>query len=69
MGPPANLGKYGLLRGVRDSAAEVSMPENHIWKVRDVLVVEVRECPTLDEALEATGCGGRRGVTSSGPTE
>jgi ketosteroid isomerase-like protein len=31
------------------------MPENHIWKVRDGLVVEVREYPTLDEALEATG--------------
>jgi hypothetical protein len=31
------------------------MPENTSGRVRDGLVVEVRDYPTLDEALEATG--------------
>jgi hypothetical protein len=54
---PARIRTWDLriTRGVRGSGAEVSMPENHIWKVRYGLVVEVRDDPTLDEAHEATG--------------
>jgi hypothetical protein len=31
------------------------MRETHVCKVRDGLLVEVREYPTLDEALQAVG--------------
>lgn len=37
----------------RGSGAAVSMPQNHTWRVRDGLVVEVRAYPTLDAALDA----------------
>jgi ketosteroid isomerase-like protein len=47
-----------VLRGrIRGSGEEVSMPETHVIKMRDGVAVEVREFPTLDEALEAVDLG------------
>lgn len=43
-----------VLRGrIRGSGEEVAMPETHVVKIRDGMIVEVREYPTLAEALEA----------------
>jgi ketosteroid isomerase-like protein len=45
-----------VLRGrIREADEEVAMRETHVCKVRDGLLVEVREYPTLDEALQAVG--------------
>jgi ketosteroid isomerase-like protein len=45
-----------VLRGrVRGSDEEVAMPETHIAKIRDGVLVEVREYRTLAEALKAVG--------------
>jgi hypothetical protein len=47
-----------VLRGrIRGSGEEISMPETHLIKMRDGVAVEVREFPTLDEALEAVDLG------------
>jgi len=42
-----------VLRGRMAGGDEVSLPETHVWRVRDGLVVEVREYRTLELALEA----------------
>jgi len=43
-----------VLRGrVRGSKQEVSMHETWVWKVRNGMVVEIHEFPTLEEALKA----------------
>jgi ketosteroid isomerase-like protein len=44
-----------LMGRIRGSDEEVAMRETHVCKVRDGLVVEVREYQTLDEALRAVG--------------
>jgi ketosteroid isomerase-like protein len=45
-----------VVRGrIRESDEEVAMSEAHVCKIRDGLVVEVREYQTLAEALEAIG--------------
>ena len=36
-----------------ESGDDLSLPETHVWKIRDGLVIEVREYRTLDAALEA----------------
>jgi ketosteroid isomerase-like protein len=47
-----------VLRGrIRGSGAEVTMSETHVFKVRDAMIVEVREYQTPDEALAAVGLG------------
>lgn len=40
---------------IREADEEVAMPETHVCKIRDGLLVEVREYPALDDALEALG--------------
>ena len=48
-----------VLRGrIRGSDEEVAMRETHVCKIRDGLLVEVREYQTLEEALEAVGLAG-----------
>jgi len=42
-----------VLRGRTRSGDEVSLPETHVWRIRDGLVAEVREYRTLDAALES----------------
>ena len=42
-----------VLRGQMAAGDEVSLPETHVWRVRDGLVIEVREYRTLEAALEA----------------
>jgi ketosteroid isomerase-like protein len=42
-----------VLRGRMAGGDEVSLPETHVWRVRDGRVIEVREYRTLDAALEA----------------
>jgi ketosteroid isomerase-like protein len=43
-----------VLRGrVTGRGDDVSLPETHVWRIRDGLVVEVREYRTLELALEA----------------
>ena len=42
-----------VLRGQMADGDEVSLPETHVWRVRDGRVIEVREYRTLDAALEA----------------
>jgi ketosteroid isomerase-like protein len=45
-----------VLRGrIRESDEEVAMRETHVCKIRDGLLVEVREYQTLEEALKAVG--------------
>jgi ketosteroid isomerase-like protein len=47
------------LRGrVAGTASEVAMPETHVWKLRDGMVVEMREYNTLELALEAVEAAG-----------
>jgi ketosteroid isomerase-like protein len=40
---------------IRDSGEEVTMPETHVWTMRDGKGVECREYPTKAEALKAVG--------------
>ena len=42
-----------VLRGQMADGDEVSLPETHVWRVRDGRVIEVREYRTLEAALEA----------------
>ncbi len=43
---------------IRGSEQEVAMPETWVHTLREGMVVEVRECRTLDEALEAAALEG-----------
>ena len=40
---------------IRGSGEEVTMPETHVWTMRDGKGVECREYPTKAEALKALG--------------
>lgn len=42
-----------VLRGQMADGDEVSLPETHVWRLREGRVIEVREYRTLDAALEA----------------
>lgn len=45
-----------VLRGrIRGSEQDVAMPETWVFRLRDGLIVEVREFATVDEGLEAVG--------------
>ena len=45
-----------VLRGtMKDADAEIELPRTQVWRSRDGKAVEVREYPTFEEALEATG--------------
>ena len=46
---------YGRLKG---SAAQVPLAETWVFRVREGLIVEIREYLSLDEALEAAGLAG-----------
>jgi ketosteroid isomerase-like protein len=48
----------GRIPGSRESDQEVTLPRTHVYKVREGKVVEVREYPTLEQALEAAGLSG-----------
>jgi ketosteroid isomerase-like protein len=48
---------------LKGSSEEVVMPETHVWKVREGKLIEGREYPTKEEALEViaeTGAGARQ---------
>ena len=48
-----------ILHGrLKDSGQEVTMPETHVWKLRDGKVIEVREYGTTEVALEAVSASG-----------
>lgn len=44
------------LRGrVKNTGAQVSLPEIHVWTIRDGRTVEILEYRTIEQALEALG--------------
>ena len=45
----------GRIPGSRESDQEVTLSRAHVYEVREGKVVEVRECLTLKQALEAAG--------------
>ena len=42
-----------VLRGRMAGGDEVSLPETHVWRIREGRAIEVREYRTLEAALEA----------------